>query len=55
MKQFGWIWLSPREIALTNIVKDKMKIIKDALPIKLISFLITCCPTNAAMAATMVK
>lgn len=45
----------PKDIALTNIVKAKMKMISDALPSKIISFLTICCPTKAATVATATK
>jgi len=45
----------PSETALTKIVKARMKIIRDALPIMVISLLTTCCPTNAATVATAAK
>ena len=46
---------SPSEIALTNIVKARMKMIRDALPNKMTNFLTICCPTRAATVATPVK
>ena len=46
---------SPKEIALTNIVKARMKMIRDALPHMIMIFLTMCCPTKAAMVATAVK
>lgn len=46
---------SPSEIALTNIVEAKMKMIKDALPSTIINFLTTCCPIKAATVATSIK
>lgn len=45
----------PTNIALTNIVDARMKMIRDALPNILISFLTTCCPTTAAIVATVKK
>lgn len=45
----------PSDIALTKTVKDRMKMIREALPNKLIIFLTTCCPTNAATVATPTK
>lgn len=45
----------PSETALTKIVKAKMKMIRDALPIMMISFLTICCPTHAAIVATTTK
>lgn len=46
---------SPSEIALTNIVKARMKMISDALPNNIISLLTICCPTKAAIVATATK
>jgi len=46
---------SPNETALINIVEARMKIIRDALPKRMIIFLTMCCPTTAAMTATRVK
>ena len=46
---------SPNETALTNIVEARMKIIRDALPNRIISFLTMCCPTKAAIVATRMK
>lgn len=46
---------SPNEIALTKMVKARMKMIRDALPNIMISFLTTCCPTKAAIVATITK
>jgi len=43
------------QIALTKIVKDRMKMMSDALPSKLISFLATDCPKKAATVATATK
>jgi hypothetical protein len=37
------------------MVKARVKMISDALPNMLISFLITCCPTKAATVATAKK
>lgn len=48
-------WCLPSEIALTKIVKARMKMIKDALPNIVISFLTACCPVNAAKVATATK
>lgn len=45
----------PSEIALTRIMKAKMKMISDALLSRLIIFLTTCCPTSAATVATTIK
>lgn len=45
----------PSDNALTKIVKDRVKMIIDALPNMLISFLTTCCPTKAAIVATAKK
>lgn len=45
----------PREIALTKIVKARMKMISDALPSIIIILLTTCCPTKAATVATATK
>ena len=50
-----WISNLPNETALTKIVKDRMKIIMDALPKIIISFLTACCPTMAATVATEMK
>jgi hypothetical protein len=47
--------LLPREIALTNIKEDNMKMINDARPNKLITFLATRWPIIAAKNATPVK
>lgn len=46
---------SPREIALTNIVKARMNMIREALPSRMIIFLTICCPTTAAIVATITK
>lgn len=46
---------SPREIALTKIVKASMKMMIDARPNRMINFLTMCCPVRAAMVATMTK
>jgi len=46
---------SPNETALANIVEARIKIIRDALPNTMISFLTMCCPTKAAITATTVK
>ena len=40
------------QIALTKIVKDRMKMMSEALPSKLISFLATDCPKKEATVAT---
>lgn len=45
----------PSVNALINIIEDKMKIIKDALPSMLITFPTTCCPTSAEQVATAAK
>lgn len=45
----------PNETALTKIVKAKMKIIRDALPIQIINLFTTCWPIMAAIAATITK
>ncbi|BAH94283.1 Os08g0389733 [Oryza sativa Japonica Group] len=45
----------PSEIALMKIMKDRMKIMSDARPNQLISFLTMCCPIIAAKKATTVK
>lgn len=45
----------PSEIALTNIVKARMKMINDALPNKMISLLTMCWPMKAATVATATK
>jgi len=45
----------PNDIALTKIVRAKMKIITDALPTMLIILRTTCCPTKAAILATAIK
>jgi hypothetical protein len=45
----------PREIALTNIMKANMKMMSDARPNQLISFLTTCWPIMAAKNATTTK
>lgn len=45
----------PNETALTNIVEARIKMIRDALPNKMISFLTMCCPTKAAIVATRTK
>jgi hypothetical protein len=47
--------LLPREIALTNIKEDNMKMINDARPNKLITFLATRWPTIAAKNARLLK
>jgi hypothetical protein len=45
----------PNESALTNAVKARMKMIKDALPNALITFPPTCCPMIAEIVATPAK
>lgn len=45
----------PSVIALTKMVEARIKMIRDALPNRRISFLTTCCPTKAAIVATRVK
>jgi len=45
----------PNNIALANIIKARVKMIRDALPNILISFPATCCPTTAEMVATTKK
>lgn len=45
----------PSVIALTKMVKAKMKMINDALPSILTIFLTTCNPTTAAKVATTTK
>jgi hypothetical protein len=45
----------PREIALTKIMKDNIKMINDARPNKLITFLATRWPTIAAKNARLLK
>lgn len=45
----------PSDIALTKIVAERMKIIIDALPNILITFLTTCCPTRAEKLATAAR
>lgn len=45
----------PSEIALTKIVKARMKMMRDALPSIMINFLTTCCPIKAATVATATK
>lgn len=45
----------PSEIALTNIVKARIKMIKDARPNKIISLRTICCPTMAARVATRTR
>lgn len=46
---------SPSDIALTNIVEARMKMIRDALPNTIISLLTICWPISAAIVATAVK
>lgn len=45
----------PNEMALTKIVEARMKIMRDALPSMLISFLTACWPIKAATVATATK
>lgn len=45
----------PSEIALTKIVNDKIKMIKDALPRMAINLLTRTCPAKAANVATATK
>lgn len=45
----------PNDIALTKIVRARMKIIIDALPKIMTTFLTTCCPTTAERVATTAK
>lgn len=45
----------PSDIALTKIVKARMKIIKDARPRMAIILLTTCWPVKAATVATAIK
>lgn len=42
-------------MALTKMVKASMKMMREALPKTMISFLTTFCPTRAATVATMTK
>lgn len=46
---------SPSEIALTNMVKARMKMMSDALPNIMINLLTMCCPIKAANVATATK
>lgn len=45
----------PSDIALTKIVIDKMKIIKEARPMILITLFTPNCPAMAEMVATAIK
>lgn len=57
VKQFAMydVKYIPSDIALTKIVKARMKIIKDARPRMAIILLTTCCPVKAAIVATATK